>query len=150
MICVDLKDRFSHRYRIGHDPAAKHEAAGMSDPWMFTIRCQFGEIYPYGGEKLAFHCTGNIVRQKVKEAFPDMEISNWTDDGEAVFIFHVDRLPEIAKFAKPRRRRQVSESERQRLAEIGRETQFSMAMRDRIGVKSEGTPGGATIGTEKS
>jgi len=150
MTCVNLKERFGKKYRIGHDPAAKHEPGGMSDPWMFTIRCQFGEIYPYGGEKLAFHCTGSIVRQKIKEAFPDMEISNWSDDGEAIFIFYVEEFPKVAKFAKPRRRRQVSESEKQRLAKIGRETQFSMAMRDRIGVKSEGTRGEATVGTEKS
>jgi len=150
MNCIDLKDLFSKKYRIGHGPAAKHEPGGMSDPWYFTIRCQFGEIYPYGGEKLAFHCTGAIVRQKIKQAFPDMEISNWTDDGEACFIFHVDQLLKVLKFAKPRRRRQVSESEKERLAKIGCETQFSMAMRDRIGVKSEGSSGEATSETEKS
>jgi len=150
MTCIDLKREFGSRYRIGLDPAAKHEPGGTHDPWMFTIRCQYGEIYPYGGEKLAFHCTGNIIRRKLKEAFPDMEISNWSDDGEAIFIFHVDQFAEVAKFAKPRQRRQVSESERRRLAEIGRETQFSLAMRDRIGVKSEATPGEATVETGKS
>lgn len=150
MPCVDLKECFGKKYRIGHDPAAEIEPGGMHDPWLYTIRCQFGEIYPYGREKLAFHCTGTIIRQKIKEAFPDMEVSNWSDDGEAIFIFHVDRLLEIAKFAKPRRKRQVSESERQRLAELSRKFSPFTSTRDRIGAKKGGGSGGTPIGTEKS
>jgi hypothetical protein len=44
--CIDLKDRFGREFRITWDPAAGERSA---DPWMMTMPCRKGEIYPHGG-----------------------------------------------------------------------------------------------------
>jgi len=125
--CINLKEQFRKQYRIGHDPAAKHEPGGMADPWLYTIPCKYGEIYPYGGERLALHCQGSTMRQTIKRRFPKFEIQNWSDDGEATFLFHVDDFEKLAKLVRPKRkpgRRKLSDGEREKLIEMGREHRF--------------------------
>lgn len=119
MLCVDLKERFGDRYRIAYDPAAALERGGKSNPWYYIIRCKFGEVHPYGGQMLAFHCRGSKMRGIIKREFPDFEIQSWTDDEEAVFLFHVDRFPELAKIIRPRRSRKLSEEHRRKLTGAG-------------------------------
>jgi len=120
--CVDLKQRLGDRYRIIHDEAAKDEPGGLKDPWYCVIPCKFGEIYPYGGELLAFHCTSSVIRGKVLRAYLDkVDVQNWTDDGEAVLLFHVELFHEIAKLARPRRKKQLSENHLRRLKTAGTE-----------------------------
>jgi hypothetical protein len=46
------------------------------------------------------------------------------DFGELTASFHIDDFDQLAKIMVPRRRRQVSEAERSRLAEIGRRSRF--------------------------
>lgn len=152
MNCIDLRQQFGSRYRIGHDPAAKHEPGGMNDPWLYTIPCKYGEVYPYGGECLAFHCKGTQMRGIIKRAFPDFKIQNWSDpkDGDAIFVFHVDRFPKLAKIIKPRVRRYLSESQRQRIAEMPRKDGHFIRLNETAFVKSEGTPAEASIETGKS
>src|SRR5215467_15117854 len=43
---VNLRERFGNRYRIGFDPS--RSSAWDHDPWMMTVRCRYGEIYPHG------------------------------------------------------------------------------------------------------
>ncbi len=52
--CINLRERFGDRYRIGHDPAAVTYAE-RQDRWMQTIPCTGGGviIYPHGGDLLA-------------------------------------------------------------------------------------------------
>jgi hypothetical protein len=144
MTCVNLKEQFGSRYRIAYDPAAVLERGGKSNPWYYVIPCKFGEIHPFGGEMLAFHCRGSKMRGIIKREFPDFEIESWTDDEEAIFIFPADRLPELAKIIKPRRRRQVSGSERQRLSEMGSKSRFSTAINAGTSVRNETLAGGRT------
>ena len=45
--CVDLKERFGERFKIGRDPsyfAEYGENAITRDPWYDVILCQGGEI----------------------------------------------------------------------------------------------------------
>ena len=142
MNCIDLKQRFGHRYRVTHDEAAKHERGGLQDRWFQIISCKFGKIYPYGGNKLAFHCQGSKMRGIIKRTFPEFVVVNWTDDEEAIFVFHVDRLPELAKYIRPRRRRKVSESDKRRLAEMSKKYSPFASIKGGTSVRNETLVGG--------
>ena len=52
--CIDLRERFGQKYRIGFDEAVETK----NDPWMMTIHCRWGTIYPHGAELLALVATG--------------------------------------------------------------------------------------------
>ena len=65
---IDLKTRFGKRYRITHDQAhaAEYgEGSRVHDPWLLTIPCRHGHIYPHGGELLGASTDrrGSIARR---------------------------------------------------------------------------------------
>ena len=116
---IDLRQLFGERYRITLDEAARHERGGRNNPWYYQIPCKRGMIYPYSDELLAFYCQGIRLRHKVRREHPDLEYLHWSDEGEAVFLFPLDRFDQIAVYARPRRRRRLSAEQRKRAAEIG-------------------------------
>src|SRR5262249_13624280 len=109
--CIDLRHRFGARYRITHDPAAVTWGE-RRDPWMMELRCEGGTIYPLGGSKLAVEVDGRPWTAKALATLPG--------DTETTFAFDVSRFDAVAQIVRPRKRRQVSEAERQRLAELSR------------------------------
>ncbi len=124
MLPVNLKKLFSDRYRITLDESARHEPGAKNDPWHFVIPCRRGTISPFSAELLAFHCTARGIRDRLHRDHPEIEVQNWSDDGEAVFLFHLDQFDLVAEYAKPRRKKRISEKERLRLAKIGRDHRF--------------------------
>jgi hypothetical protein len=66
---------------------------------------------------LAWHCTSGKMRGQLKRDCPRLIIHNWADDGEAIFLFKPEDFELIAQYARPRRKRQVSETQRQRIIE---------------------------------
>jgi len=145
--CVNLKVRFGDKYHIGFDMVARK---GTNDPWMFTIPCKYGEVYPQGGERLAFHCRGTIMRGTIKRKFPNFEVRNWTDDGEAILVFFSDQFGDLAKVIKPKRKRRLSEEEKQRLAKVGLKSRFATAINDSHSVKVERLSQSGIGGRERS
>jgi len=132
--CVNLKVQFGDKYRIGLDISAPKRT---TDPWHYTIPCKYGEVYPQGGERLAFHCKGGKMRGIIKRKFPNFVVQNWTDDNEAIFVFYSDQFKDLAPIIKPKRKKKVPESEKARLAEIGARTRFLAAKNDSTSVKGE-------------
>ena len=112
MIPIDLKEKFGKQYKIGYDPAVE-VGESKHDPWNYLILCKHGNIYPYSAKKLAFYCIGSGIRKKLHKEHPDIEVYNWSDDGEAIFPFFLDQFDLIAKYAKPRRKRRLSEEQKQ-------------------------------------
>lgn len=116
-VCLNLRKLFGDRFKISNDPAARYEPNSRNDPWLFIIPCKFGEIYPHSGDKLAVMVCGN---RKVPET-RNLGLSVHQDgDTEAVFLFTPGQFDQVAEVVQPRKKRQVSEKERRRLAEIGR------------------------------
>ncbi len=120
MLPVDLKDLFGDRYRVALDESARHESGAKKDLWYFMLLCRYGSIYPFSARLLAFHCTARGIRTRLHRDHPEIEVRNLSDDGEAIFLFRPDQIELVAEYAKPRRKRRISEKERDRLAEIGR------------------------------
>lgn len=118
---INLRELFGNRYKIGLDPAAKDEAGGKNDPWHYLIPCRFGHIYPYSGKLLAYYCMGPGIRAKINRNHPEIEILNWSDDGEATFLFPIEKFNLISGYAKPKRKRKLSPNHRESLTRAGTE-----------------------------
>lgn len=118
--CVNLFERFGKRYRIAFDPAysAKHRQRENLDPWMMVIPCRRGEIYPFEGTRLAVNVEGHSVTRKALRKLPCCEPYQQGDDFES-FLFDAADFGAVAALVLPRKRRQVTDAERQRLAEMG-------------------------------
>jgi len=119
-IPINLKEQYGDRFKIGLDEAAFCEGESKKDPWYFKILCKYGDIYPVSDKRLGFHCTGERIRARLHKDHPEIEVHNWSDDGEAIFIFDQEQFDIISEYAKPRLKRKTSQKERQRLAEMSR------------------------------
>jgi hypothetical protein len=120
--CINLRERFGDRYRVGYEEsyyAQYGEHARVDDPWLRIILCRHGHIYPQGGDMLA---ASTSKRGPVAGALVRLDCTTVLQDGsDGVNVaFHADHFEEVAAILKPRRKRQVSDEERARLASMGR------------------------------
>ncbi len=125
---IDLKERFGHKYKVAYDEAA----GARHDPWMVQIPCQHGHFYPHGGREIGFATDKRGPIAKRLARLPFTKVVQDGDDGINL-IFDIEHFDAIAAIVIPRKRRQVSESERQRLKEIGRQTRFSNGSKNDCG-----------------
>ena len=119
------------RYRIGWDESARHEPGGKThfekrDMYQL-IPCQYGDIYKHAAGALAWYCVGQRIYARVKREAPEWLHLHVDCDGEGIFTFPAGKFPEVVKWAHPRRRRVISEKERQRLLDMGKATHFTGA-----------------------
>jgi hypothetical protein len=56
----NLKKLFGDRFRIGHDTAAA-TVTEKADPWMMTLPCENGVIYPHGPSGLPADCAAGLL-----------------------------------------------------------------------------------------
>lgn len=103
MKCIDLQRQFGDRYRIGRDPAGGRR---NKDPWLWTIPCKYGEIYPYGGEAMAALVTAIRVASQMR-CWQELEVIQDADDA-VVFRFHFQHFDRVADRLGARRRRRYS------------------------------------------
>ena len=120
VIPINLKEQYGDRFKISLDEAAFCEDESKKDSWYFKILCKYGNIYPVSDKKLGFHCTGERIRGRLHKDHPEIEVRNWSDNGEAIFIFGQEQIDIIAEYARPKRKRKISQKERLRLAELSR------------------------------
>ena len=108
------------RYCIEYDPAAEHQEGGKQGALrsMYQyITCKYGEIYEYCDGMLAWLCTPARLSNKiVRELLEWMEVQVEFDDG-AVFLFPVEKVKEVMKWAKPCSKRRLSKKQREEAAE---------------------------------
>lgn len=124
--CVNLRERFGEKYRIEYEESywAEREIAGKDDPWLQIIPCDFGHIYPHGGTTLAASINKRGPTMRTLVAMPCCRLWQDADDGATV-LFDVADFKAVAKIMRPKRRRQVSDEERARLAEMSRRFGFN-------------------------
>jgi hypothetical protein len=137
MECVNLRERFGRRYRIAYEESYHVQYgphARVEDPWLQIIPCQRGHIYPWGSSTLAASTNGRGPTARKLAALPFATVHQDGDDGVTV-LFPMERFPEVAELMHPKRRRQMTEEQRQaaakRLAVVGTKFRF------RPGVQSD-------------
>ena len=123
--CVNLMERFGEQYKITFDPAydPKHRPRELLDPWMMTVACRPGVIYPYGGTELAIEVDGHRFVRAALSKLPCCREHQRGDDCGS-FIFDVEDFDSVAEVVKPKRRKQISEAERARLVAMGAKHRF--------------------------
>jgi hypothetical protein len=110
--CIDLAAMFGEQYRIGHDEAAATWGE-RRDPWMMTIPCRLGTIFPHGGRMLAVEVDYHPSAARKLAKLPGVTIHQ--DGGfhrEMTFLFPVEMFSEVAAIAQPRRRKRLSAEHR--------------------------------------
>lgn len=111
---INLKERFGKRYRIAFDGAydPRNRPKDKLDPWAMEIPCERGTIYPHGGNDLAVMVDYRPVTARKLATIPGVAL---VQDGnhEKTFVFDVGLFAAVAEIVKPRRKRQITEDQRQ-------------------------------------
>ena len=116
MECVNLRKQFGSDYKIEYEESyyAEHGPdARVEDPWLMIIPCLHGHICPWGDGDLAA-CTdknGRVANQLRKH--PLVTVAQ-DGDGGVNALFDVKHFDVIAKIMKPRKRRKLSEAQKQK------------------------------------
>ncbi len=112
--CIDLLERHGHRYKIGRDEAYHADYgpnAWTHDPWLLTIECRNGQIYPHGGDYLAAATRTRGAVSTLLATLPGVEVVQDGADGINA-KFHVRDFAAVAAVMKPRRKRKLSPEQR--------------------------------------
>jgi hypothetical protein len=117
--CIDLRERFGQQYRIGFDEAASKKI----DPWMQTILCRFGTIYPHGNENLAVEVDGHNRIAKQVGTIPGVVLHQDGDD-EKTFIFPLSLFDQVAAIVEPKRVRRLTDEQKAKLLDAGQVYRF--------------------------
>jgi hypothetical protein len=133
--CINLKKRFGDLFQIRHeagDQAERDNGGRLRDPWLFTIPCKHGHIYPHGGDYLV---ASTDHRGPIANQLAALECGRVIQDGnDGVNVkFHVDDFDHVAAIMKPRRRRRLTPSQRLERAERLRDYRFRPATHDADG-----------------
>ncbi len=118
MECINLRQRFGKVYRITYDPAYDHKGIHRKnlDPWYMQIPCRKGVIYPQGSDRLAVEIDYHGPTAKLVSKIPGITRTQ-RGDNEQTFTFHVDLFDQIAELVQPKKRRVLTEEQRQELAQ---------------------------------
>jgi hypothetical protein len=131
MTCINLKERFGDRFKVVYEEsyyADRGENARAEDPWYMILLCQNGHISPWDDKRLAA-CTSRpgSVAKRLK-ALPFAETVQDGDDGANV-AFPVEHFAEVAEIMRPRKRKRLSEEQRQQATERPRKYQPAKGQR---------------------
>ena len=127
--CIDLKEKFGDHYQVSYDESYEAErghAGRLHDPWLLTIPCRHGHIYPHGGNYLGASTTNRGPVANRLAALPFVRLVQDGDDGVNV-VFDVDDFEAVAAIMKPKRRRQLTTEQRAERVERLRKYQFRPA-----------------------
>jgi hypothetical protein len=130
MAVINLREQWGHRFKISFEEAYYGQYgpnARVDDPHYQIIPGKLGHVYAWGAEWLAASTnTSGSVAARLK-VLPGTRL--WQDGSDGVTVlFKVEHFELVANLLKLRRRRQTSEQERRRLAELGRKYRFRSAV----------------------
>ena len=125
--CVDLRKLYGDRFKMGLEEsyfAERPEFRKQERPWLTHILCQYGTIGVWGDNDLVACTTRNGATASKLRKLPFARVAQDGSDGVNV-VFDLKHFDEVAEIMKPRRRRQLSEQEKQRLIEMGAKYRYS-------------------------
>jgi hypothetical protein len=112
---LDLKSLAAGRWRLTLDESAAIPGQTEADrAWLWQVPAKYGHVYIHGRERLGVYCRSVRLLPRLL-AVPGLALHQ-RGDREFSATFPPDALAEVADIIQARRRRQVSEGERARLA----------------------------------
>lgn len=143
---LNLEVEFGRRWRIELDEAA---GGRRKDPWLFTIPCRNGHLYPAGPDLIgaATNRAGAIVRKL--RTIPGVVVEVDGDDG-ANFTFTRAALRYVVRVMKPRSCRKLSPAHAAALARgrISKKPPSGGAISS-VGSPIDGRPASDTLAAER-
>ncbi len=127
---IDIKKSNGKKYRIFMDEAWAAEDS-LSNPgkvkdkaWYYEVRDRYGCIYFYGIDKLAVRITANRIKSRIKTECRDILSLYLEAEDESIFLFNPEDFEFVAKLIKAKRRRQITEKQRQLIIERTKNYRF--------------------------
>jgi hypothetical protein len=120
--CVDLRD-FGDRYRVWNELEGRR-AYGRDDPWHLTLPGWSGFVAPHGGVKLVARTRSRGMTRRLLAVVPGAQVVQDGDDGQNV-TFDASHLGLVADLLRLRRRRHLTDAQRQALGERVARFRFS-------------------------
>jgi hypothetical protein len=112
------------RFRLARDESNDAERfKGEELPWLLQIPCQRGHIYKHSDELLAVYVTTQPRAMKL-EALEGVIAHDAFAEGEGIYLFRPELIEKVAGIMKAKRKRRMSEEQRQRLIENTRRYRF--------------------------
>ncbi len=122
---INLKERFGSRYKIAWSEEVKDEAR---QPMNQIIPAKRGHFYPFSDSEVGFFCESHRLATNLLKEFPE-DVRVFVDAEDAVeLLIKADAFEKVADRDGARKKRRVSERERQRLSEMGKNTRFFAAI----------------------
>jgi hypothetical protein len=128
---IDLQAVAGKRHCVQRDPAQPADGKRADDPWLLVISCQRGHVYPHSATRLGI-ATDDRGPAAAIARLPGVTIEQDGDDGINA-TFPPSLFNRVARIVKPRRRRQLSAAQRERLNAAGTKTRLGVSP----GVQSE-------------
>jgi hypothetical protein len=124
---IDLKATYGDRFKVTYEESASIPNQTAADrAWLQVVEGHRAHIYIHGENNLGVYVrTFNDGSDRLGRllAIPGARLHQ-NGDREATVVIPNDQFERAAEIIRARRRRQLSDSERRRLAEIGAEYRF--------------------------
>jgi hypothetical protein len=120
--CVDLRI-VGDRYRVWNE-LEDRRAYDRDDPWDLILPGWSGFVAPHGGQKLVACTRSCITTRRLMAVVPGAVIVQDGADGQNV-TFDADHLEAVACLLRVRKRRRLTDAQRQALGERGAGSRFS-------------------------
>ena len=112
---IDLRTLAGKRYRLAYDESRQGRD---DDPWLLTIPCRCGHIYPHSATLLGVATNSRATGLKLAK-LPGVEI--WQDGSDGMnLVFPAHVFDKVASVVRPKRKRQLGEEQRQRASAQGK------------------------------
>ena len=123
--CVNLMEEFGERYRVTFDPAydPKNRPREKLDAWYMQIPCERGTIYPWSEDRLAVEVDHRPITAKKLAALDDVVLVQ-DGDNEKTFAFPLSMFDAVAELVLPRRKRRLTDDQKQKAGERLKAYQF--------------------------
>src|SRR4051794_24831592 len=112
MDCVDLRGMTG--FKLVNELTGKR-AGVRDDRWELVIPGRYGDVSPYGGALLIASTNGAYKTREILKAVPSAVVSQDADDGANV-LFPADQFATVAAILRLRKRRVLSDADRQKRA----------------------------------
>ena len=120
---INLKEIFGQKYRVDFDRKSysadrKVDRYGTGKvstdkQWYYSIPCKLGYIaISSDKDDLSFYCKSARVAKIIEKEMGRQTVDCWISDSDAMIYFKIEHITEIFKYAKPRRKRQLTEEQR--------------------------------------
>ena|SRR5437870_9610312 len=126
MTPINLQRQFGDKYRISYDPCydVKGTRRATRDPWMMQIPCRRGvTIFPHSDTLLAVELDRHNGLAKRIASLPGVQVHQ-DGEQEKTILFPVCDFDTVAAIVQPKKRRILTEEQKERLAAMGKANGF--------------------------